>query len=130
MSRSLPGNFAWFTLIGAAGTLLQYAVLVLLVTVFSANPVVAAQGGAALGALANYLLNRRLNYRETRGHTHTGPRFAVVVLVGFLLNGIIVAALTGAGGWHYLLAQAFATVLILGWGFLANHFWTFSKGRT
>lgn len=129
MSRSLPAHFVWFAIIGAAGTLLHYVTLVVLVKNFSMHPVVAAQVGAALGALVNYILNRRLNYRETRGHAQTGPRFIAVVLMGFVLNGVIVAAMAGVWGWNYLMAQVFATFVVLGWGFLSNHFWTFSKGR-
>lgn len=129
MRRSTSAHFLLFAAIGAMGTLAHYALMVALVQGFDVGAVIAAQAGAALGAVVNYLLNRRLNYRETRSHAHTGPRFAAVVVSGFLLNGGVVAALTSLGGVHYVVAQMVATVVVLAWGFVGNHFWTFSERR-
>jgi len=128
MKRTLSSHFLLFALIGGAGTLTHYLLMILLASGFGVNSLLAAQAGAALGALVNYGLNHRLNYCETRSHRHTGPRFAAVVAVGFVINGLVVAGLTSAAGWHYIAAQLGATALVLLWGFVANHFWTFSRG--
>jgi putative flippase GtrA len=127
MTRSTSTHFLLFAAIGALGTMAHYVLMVVMVQGLGYGTVISAQTGAALGALVNYVLNRRLNYRETRAHRHVAPRFVLVVCTGFVLNGLVVAGLTGLAGWHYLAAQLGATAVVLGWGFVGNHFWTFSK---
>lgn len=122
-------HFLRFATIGALGTAAQYAVLIALVQGLQAHPVLGSQVGAVVGALVNYILNRRLNYRTARSHMVTGPRFAVVTLAGFVLNGLCMAVLTAVFTLHYVLAQVLTTAVVLAWNFTANHRWTFGGGR-
>ncbi len=124
--KALIAPFLRFLLIGASGTALHFGLLALGLRL-GIEPVTASQAGALCGALWNYQLNRRLNYRSSRPHRQTGPRFALAALAGFLLNGLCVGVLfhgLGVGAWW---SQCAATALVLAWNFLVNHFWTFRE---
>jgi putative flippase GtrA len=114
-----------FALIGGVGSAAHFGVLALLTEGAGISAVWASQAGAVVGAVVNYALNRRWNYRTTVAHRITAPRFAVVVLAGWLLNGALMALLAGALLWHWLPAQALTTLLVLLWNFGINHLWTF-----
>jgi len=120
---------ARYTAFGAVGTALHYLVLVGLVQGFGANTAFAAMAGATAGALCNYQLNRRLNFRSTRPHREALPRFLLIAAVGVFLNGLIVGLLNAAG-LHYMLAQVFATALILLINYQASKLWIFQPTRT
>jgi putative flippase GtrA len=111
--------------VGAVGTALQYAILVLLVQFGHAPAVAASTTGAVAGALVNYALNHRYTFASDRSHDHAAPRFAVVALGGIAVNAIVMAALLGVGGFHYLAAQVVATGVVFFLGFLVNRAWTF-----
>lgn len=125
---AIAGAFVRFLLIGATGTALHFAVLGAGMSL-GLDPVVASQLGALAGAVWNYQLNRRLNYRTTLSHRHTGPRFASVALAGFVLNGACIAVLVHGFSWSPWWAQCCATAVVLAWNFLSNHFWTFRGSR-
>ncbi|WP_426167369.1 GtrA family protein [Pseudoduganella sp. R-34] len=120
---------ARYAVIGAVGTGLHYLLLVGLVQGFGTNSGLAAMAGATAGALCNYQLNRRFNFRSTRPHREALPRFLMMAAVGIFLNGLIVGLLHAAG-WHYLLAQVFATALILLINYQASKSWIFQPTRT
>lgn len=113
-----------FALVGGTGTALHYLVLITLVALQHMQPGYAAGCGAVVGAIANYLLNRRFTFDSRRPHRETLPRFALMALVGALLNGFLVAKLAGAG-LHFLLAQALATIVILIINFIVSKTWIF-----
>lgn len=117
-----------YAVIGAVGTALHYLVLVSLVQGFGTNSAYAAMAGATAGALCNYQLNRRFNFRSTRPHREALPRFLMMAAVGIFLNGLIVGLLSAAG-LHYMLAQVFATALILLINYQASKSWIFQPTR-
>lgn len=117
-------QFVRYVIIGAAGTALHFATLVLLVQVGHVNAVVASTSGATAGALANYILNHRYTFASKQAHAQALPRFAIVALAGMAINAALMAVMLNLG-WHYLLAQAFSSTVILVAGYLANRKWTF-----
>ena len=108
---------------------MHFAVLAGLVQHAAADAVLASQLGAVCGALANYILNRRINYRTEASHRSTGPKFFLVAAIGFAINGFLMIILVQLLRWNYLLAQVATTALVLLWNFAANHFWTFAEGN-
>jgi len=124
MPNAIRAQFLRYAGAGAAGTLLQYALLVVLVQAQWAGAVVASTLGAIAGALVNYVLNHRFTFASRRAHGTALPRFAAVAAIGIVLNALVVATLVNAGA-HYLVAQVAATGLVLVAGYLANRAWTF-----
>lgn len=118
--------FSRYAVMGAIGTLLHYATLLMCVEAFGLSPTVGAVSGATIGAIANYALNYHLTFASRAQHRTTFPRFVAVALLGIAVSGFGVRAATDAGA-SYLLAQALCTVIVLFLGYLLNRAWTFSS---
>jgi len=119
--------FARYTLAGGVATAVHYAVLLALVELLDLPPALAAAIGALCGAAVAYLGNRRFTFTETTvAHGRALPRFLLVAVVGAGLNGLIVWFGNSVLGWHYLLAQALATLLVLFLTYRLNRHWTFA----
>lgn len=118
--------FARYTLAGGVATAAHYAVLLVLVEALGLPPAFAAAIGALCGAAVAYLANRRFTFTESKvGHARALPRFLLVAVVGAGLNGLIVWFGNSVLGWHYLFAQALATLLVLFLTYRLNRHWTF-----
>jgi putative flippase GtrA len=124
MLKSTGVQFTRFAVAGGAGTLIHYLVLVGLVSLAGIAPGRAAFAGAAVGACAIYLLNRRYTFASSRSHAQTLPRFALMAATGAVLNGVLVGLLSGAGV-YFLLAQMMATGVILVINFIVSKVWIF-----
>lgn len=121
-------QFVKFATVGALGTALHYAVLILLVSGLSFDPAIGAMAGATCGAAFNYWLNHRFTFRSNRPHREALPRFVLMAVVGILLNGMIVKALTLASV-NYLVSQVAATLIILMMNFFLSKLWIFRHDR-
>ena len=121
-------QFFWYIVAGGIATAVHYAVLIALVELFGASAAPSAAVGALCGAAVSYLLNRRMTFAgsNTR-HVQALPRFMAIALLGACLNGLLVWLGVSMLGWHYLAAQALATVLVVGLTFRLNRLWTFSQ---
>ena len=118
-------QFVKYAAAGAAGTLLQYLTLFVLVEGPGISPVPASTCGAVAGALLNYGLNYRYTFRSQRSHVESLVKYAVVSVAGIALNAAVVAVGTASLGWHYLAAQIVATGAVLSGAFAVNRAWTF-----
>jgi putative flippase GtrA len=110
---------------GVIGTAVHYAVLVALVQGLAIDVVIGSTVGAIVGAGINYALNHRFTFASQQTHRRALPRFAAVAVAGIVLNAIVLAAMLGVVGAHYLAAQVVATCAVLVAGYLANRAWTF-----
>ncbi|MEW6118588.1 MAG: GtrA family protein [Pseudomonadota bacterium] len=124
---SLLIQFSRFGAVGAIGTAAHYALFLVLVEGAGTDPVAASTAGALLGALVNYVLNRRYTFRSARRHREALPRFLAVAGAGLVLNAGLMLLLVDGLGMHYLPSQVIATLGVLFWNFTANRLWTFGK---
>lgn len=133
-----PGNRHWllelitapfirYAAVGAIGTLFHFATLSACVELAHLSPTNGSLVGAVVGALVNYVLNYHLTFASQQSHKVTLPRFLTVAAFGVLLNGGVVKFMTEAMSMHYLAAQALATIIVLGSGFVLNKIWTFAQ---
>jgi putative flippase GtrA len=119
--------FVRYAAVGALGTVVHFVTLSVCVEVFGFTPAAGSIAGATVGALLNYILNYHLTFASHQAHRVTLPRFLAVAAFGVLLNGLIVKLATERLQVHYLVAQAVATVVVLGSGFVLNKLWTFAQ---
>jgi putative flippase GtrA len=122
--RAVGAQLTRFALAGGAGTAAHYLVLLALVSLAGVPPGRAAFAGAVVGACVVYLLNRRYTFASQRSHAATLPRFALMAIVGAVLNGVLVGLLSAAG-MYFLLAQLLATAAILVINFIVSKLWIF-----
>lgn len=120
-------RFLRFAGVGVFGTIAHYLVLVLLVEGMALTPLLASSIGFTVGALVNYMLNYRFTFRSKRRHREALPRFYLVAVAGFVINGLVMLILAEKLALQYLLAQVLATGIVLIWGFTANSLWTFGR---
>lgn len=113
-----------YGLVGAVGTLAQYAILVAAVSTHVATPVAASMAGAVVGAIINYILNAKYTFQHT-GHAQALPKFAIIAIAGALMNGGLMKVMISYIGLNYLVAQVLATLIVLGVTYSANSLWTF-----
>jgi putative flippase GtrA len=119
-------QFLRFAAMGALGTGVHYAILIVLVSFFNQSATLSAMIGATAGALTNYFLNYHFTFASDRRHREALPRFLTMAALGVVMNGLIVAALTSYTV-NYLVAQVVATLVILGVNFMVSRLWIFRK---
>lgn len=117
-----PPAFVRYALTGSAATGVQYAVVLALVETLHLKPPPAAAVGAVCGALAAYAGNRRFVFPARPPHRSALPRFLTAAALGAALNGAVVGIGT-ALAWHYLAAQAAATVIVFPVIYYINRSW-------
>jgi len=122
-------QFIIFAMVGAVGTALHYAVLLLSVEFFGISPLYGTSAGFAVGAITNYLLNYHITFRSNKPHSEALLKFATVALAGALLNSLTMYAGIDLLQLHYMASQLIATILVLIWNYIANKLWTFSATR-
>jgi len=117
-----------YAVTGGMATASHYALMAGLVEAAGWPAGLASVAGATLGAALAYVLNRAWTFAGSSvPHRQALPRFLAVAAIGALLNGGLVWAGTAALGWHWLAAQAAATLIVLLGGYTANRRWSFSS---
>lgn len=127
---NIATQFALFSAAGVFAAIGHYGTLIGLSELAGVRPVPASLAGFLVGGVISYTLNYRFTFRSTKQHGEALTKFLAVAAIGFLLNGAVMAAFTGPGGVHYLLAQLVATGVVLLWTFSCNRFWTFREKLT
>jgi dolichol-phosphate mannosyltransferase len=131
-SRALRARHNWaellkFSVVGASGTVVNFAVYATLNKWFHVHYLVAATVSFLVAVSNNYLLNRHWTFRGKRGHfAYQGLRFLVVstVVLGLNLGILHVLVRQGSGT---LFAQAVAIAACVPVNFLGNKLWSFRR---
>src|SRR5262245_23569122 len=134
-------RFAKFAIVGAAGSVTDFAVLNILVQ-FAGFPLAVANTCSFITAvMQNFYLNRYWTFPESRERRARLQlmQFALVSVVGYGLNQLVFLTLNHVWqfywidkfGYHagftlsYNLAKLFAIGVVLFWNFTANRLWTY-----
>ncbi len=149
-------RFAKFLVVGTIGFIVDFGTLTFLVEVvdlpgyvekqtqFSATVglIMANTISFSLAVLSNFTFNRYWTYPESRTKRKRRqlPQFALVSIIGLLLNNAILVITTPLFQWiidniHFLTgyvdgyvpAKMLATVVVLFWNFFINRFWTYGN---
>jgi putative flippase GtrA len=140
-NRKEVKRFVKFAIVGAAGTMTDFAVLNILVQFFGAPLFIANAVSFTVAVMQNFLLNRRWTFPESRERQASGQlaRFAMVSIIGLGLNQVVflslhhlwddywIAAFGPDAGFiiSYNIAKLFAIGVVLFWNFSANRLWTY-----
>jgi putative flippase GtrA len=122
----LKNQFLRFALVGSAATITTYAILIIGVEGLHINAVAASVTGYLLGIGVNYFLNYRYTFGSDQHHHVVIPKFLAVMMVGMFINAAVMYTGTNWLGFHYMLAQLAAVVIVLMLSFTANRFWAFA----
>jgi putative flippase GtrA len=126
-------RFSRFLLVGAVGTCLDFSLLALLKNA-GLGTILANSLSYSAGIMNNFVWNRRWTFQITgrKGVLKQFMQFALVSLVGLVLNDVIVSSLESVFDRilpvvipGYMAAKLAATLLVLFWNYAANRQWTF-----
>ena len=118
-------QFVRFFGVGCISAIGHFGLLILLVQMAGVAAVPASTAGAVLGAIINYSLNYRFTFRSTKQHRESATKFAILVVIGWLLNAFFMWIGVNKLGIDYRISQVLTTGLLMIWNFVANRFWTF-----
>jgi putative flippase GtrA len=138
-------RFIKFAIVGAIGAVIDFALLNFSLHVIensfawnlwpaiNGNLLLANTISVSAAILSNFTWNRLWTYPEsrTRKKRKQLPQFALVNIIGLLINNVIVvgvdALLVGYIGepWSYNVAKAIAIGVVLFWNFGVNRLWTY-----
>lgn len=119
-----------FSFVGALTALIHYGCLYLGVSQLEWNSTLASSVGFILAVSFNYFMHYGWTFAggvdyEPPPHGRTLLRYLVMIGCGFIINGVIMALSAQVLGWHYLLAQAIASVAVITWNFILANRWVF-----
>jgi putative flippase GtrA len=129
IEQSLPQTFSRSALTSLFTTALDFGVLTGLVELAHVDYVLATFIGSAIGATANFLINRAWAFAATDGHLgHQAFRHALVQAGAAGLHTTGVWAFTRGLGAPYLIAKALVAVLTyVAWNYPLNHLFVFRR---
>jgi len=114
----------------AAATVVDFSVMVALVSCAGAPPAVGTAVGASCGAALNFALGRHWIFRALGGRsTHQAARYALVSLTSLLLNTGGVQVLAGVLHVPYVAARVVVALCVsVVWNFPMQRGFVFGKG--
>lgn len=140
-NRKEVKRFVKFAIVGAAGSITDFAILNIFVQLFGLPLALANTCSFIAAVMQNFTLNRLWTFPESRERHATGQlaQFAVVSLVGYGLNQLVfltlhhfwedywMAQMGADTGFvvSYNIAKLFAIGVVLFWNFTANRLWTY-----
>ena len=137
-------RFLRYSIVGVIGALVDFAILNLLISVFSVSSVLASVFSFLAAVVSNFTWNRLWTYPDSRSKRVSRQimEFAVVSLVGLAIRTPIYALLEQTFTRmlarlamqlplsHEVMGQNMALAVVIGivmlWNFIVNRFWTFS----
>jgi len=144
LNNSQTKRFIKFAVVGLSGTVVDFTIFNLCISLLQFNPVTASVYSFTLAVVNNFIWNRNWTYPESKS-TPIGPqliKFSVISVIGLIIrtplfsyleHPIIKLAentvnpdffLTPATIGHNI-SLAIAIVVVLFWNYFANRFWTY-----
>lgn len=125
-------KFKFFTLpivryvaVGGVATGTHYMIFVGLIQLAYLSATLASLIGALAGACVAFLGQRTFTFDTQLRTCETLPRFLTVAVMGATLNSLIVWIGISAE-IHYMLAQFFATLIVVSLTYNLNKYWSFA----
>lgn len=120
-------QFFRYIFVGGAAFIIDFVSLYVFTDIFGVYYLTSAAIAFILGLIANYILSISwvFNKRTLDNMWSEFTIFAVIGIIGLVLNEVIIWFFTGYVGLFYLLSKIIAAALILFWNFFARKFTLF-----
>lgn len=139
--KGLMGQVMRFGAVGVAATIVDFAILILLVEVVGFKPVIAAGSSYVIATVFNYLASMRFvfSHREDLSRTREFVIFVILSLIGLGMNEAIMslgeelfvlAGIDYGSGPFYVLVKCFATGIVMCWNFLSRRKWLDGRAQS
>jgi len=118
-------QFSRFMLVGFANTALGYAVIFSCMYLGRLTPELSNAVGYLVALVVSYFLHRHFTFRSARRCNTEFVRFAIVFLIAYTANFIVLVVLVRGLGIHAALSQVVAGVVYIGTAYLLNKRYVF-----
>lgn len=118
-----------YGIVGGISFVVDWGTLMVLTEACGVHYMVSAAIAFVLGLVCNYLLSTRWVFGQSRIGNRWAEfaAFAVIGVIGLLLNELIIYLCTDIAEWHYLAGKVVSTVIVFFWNFLARRFLIFKS---
>lgn len=124
-------KFIKFGIVGASGVVVDFGITWLLKEKARLNKYVSNSTGFACAVVSNYVLNRIWTFHSADPEVGIQfAKFALVALIGLLMNNGIIYLLTERYKAKFYPAKLVATGVVMLWNFGANLLFTFSSSTS
>lgn len=123
-----PGlrQFVKFSLVGGVNTATSTAVYLSLTRLVDISPLVANALAFIVAVTISFIFNKRWTFRDVgRDHARQYSKFFFISGLGLGWSELIIWWLHHLLGWPDLVAFFTAVVVVVGWNFTLNRWWTF-----
>ncbi len=119
-------KFIKFCLVGFSGVFVDFGITFLFKEWLKVQKYVANAIGFTTAATTNYFLNRIWTFESHNPHMALEfGRFFAIALIGLGINSLIIWAMSGRFKVNFYVSKLVATVVVTGWNFLINAYYTF-----
>lgn len=124
-SDNLAVQLFRYLLVGGAAFAVDFGLLFLLTEYCGFYYQVSAALSFIAGLAANYLLSIKWVFNAADGRANVAAEFAMFALVGvigLLVNALVMYLLTDLCGVHYLLSKIISTIVVFLWNFFGRRY--------
>jgi putative flippase GtrA len=120
-------KFIKFCIVGFSGVFVDFGITYFFKEVLKFQKYVANAIGFTTAATTNYILNRIWTFDSHNPHVFMEfSRFFIIALIGLGINSAIIWLMNGKFKVNFYLSKLVATVIVTGWNFLINAYFTFA----
>jgi putative flippase GtrA len=126
-SQAFLLKFIKFCIVGFSGVFVDFGITYFFKEVVKFQKYAANAIGFTTAAVTNYLLNRVWTFHSQNPHIFTEfSRFFIIALIGLGINSAIIMLMNGKFKVNFYLSKLVATIIVTGWNFLINAYFTFA----
>ena len=119
-------KFVKFGIVGFSGVIVDFSITFPCKEYLKIQKYLANAIGFTIAATTNYFLNRVWTFESTNPNIMMEfSRFFIIALIGLGINSAIVWAMSGKFKVNFYIAKLVATIVVTGWNFLINAYYTF-----
>jgi len=120
-------KFIKFCIVGFSGVFVDFGITYFFKEVLKFQKYVANTIGFTVAATTNYMLNRTWTFDSHNPQVFLEfSRFFIIALIGLGINSAIIWLMNGKFKVNFYLSKLVATVIVTGWNFLINAYFTFA----
>ncbi len=120
-----------YTFVGGIAFLVDFITLYCFTEIFNIHYLISAAIAFIFGLTTNYILSIIwvFKYRKVRNKIFEFGIFALIGIVGLVLNELIIWTFTEFLAFHYLISKIFSTAIVYFWNFFARRYILYHDSR-
>lgn len=126
-------KYTRYCIVGALGRTTDFLVYTILVKFFLINYLIANIFSLSSALILTYSVQKNWTFKytskDTRDNVKTFQRYAISVLITFILDNVVLVILIGICGYNVILSKVIQIGLGIVWGYCLTNFYVFNKKR-